>query len=117
MIPQTRRMRKDATIQLTTNWLAHVHLINGHPRTLCSSSCHGIELEGNPLTMLRCVLLLDTPLILGVVWIRICRVWGQAWVGFFVVILCLLNLSRWLQWWQELVVLGQQCVLLWWQGN
>ena len=98
--------------------LAHVHLVNGHPRTLRSSgSCHSIELERNPLTMLRSVLLLVTSLILGVVWIGISRVWGQTRVGFFVFILRLLNLRRRLQWWQELVILSQQCVLFWWQGN
>ena len=98
--------------------LAHVQLVNGHPRTLRSSgSCHSIELERNPLTMLRSVLLLVTSLILGVVWIGISRVWGQTRVGFFVFILRLLNLRRQLQWWQELVILSQQCVLFWWQGN
>ena len=98
--------------------LAHVQLVNGHPRTLRSSgSCHSIELERNPLTMLRSVLLLVTSLILGVVWIGISRVWGQTRVGFFVFILRLLNLRRRLQWWQELVILSQQCVLFWWQGN
>ena len=98
--------------------LAHVQLVNGHPRTLRSSgSCHSIELERNPLTMLRSVLLLVTSLILGVVWIGISRVWGQTRVGFFVFILRLLNLRRRLQWWQELVILSQQCVLFWWPGN